>query len=147
MAELLARRPRLRRCEPDDESRHAPPRPPAGAVRGEFMRGSGGARLHRRDGGDLDYDYRDRLGEIACPTLIVWGARDKVVTARDAAVYERLIPNARKVIFADTGHMAMLERPAALQAAARRNSSRVSACFGASGSGGSAKRSPRQRAG
>ena len=64
----------------------------------------------------LNYDYRDRLGEIACPTLIVWGARDKVVTARDAWEYERLIPNARAVIFEDTGHMAMIERPVAFNA-------------------------------
>ena len=24
----------------------------------------------------LDYDYRERLPEIGCPTLIVWGEKD-----------------------------------------------------------------------
>ncbi len=38
------------------------------------------------------------------------------MTAKDAAEYERLIPNARKVIFEDTGHMSMIERPAAFNA-------------------------------
>jgi len=33
------------------------------------------------------------------------------VPVGDAAEFERLIPNARKVIFEDTGHVAMLERP------------------------------------
>ncbi len=65
---------------------------------------------------NLNYDYRDRLKEIACPTLIVWGERDRVVTAKDADVYEQLIPNARKVILKDTGHLPMIERPAAFNA-------------------------------
>jgi pimeloyl-ACP methyl ester carboxylesterase len=31
-------------------------------------------------------------------------------------VFEQLIPDARKVIYEDTGHMAMLERPQAFNA-------------------------------
>jgi pimeloyl-ACP methyl ester carboxylesterase len=58
-----------------------------------------------------DYPIRARLGEIACPTLIVWGAEDRLVPVRDAAEFERLIPDARKVVWGDTGHTAMLERP------------------------------------
>jgi len=57
------------------------------------------------------YDFRDRLPEIRCPTLIVWGAEDMLVPVRDASEFERLIPNARKVVFKDTGHVAMIERP------------------------------------
>ena len=37
----------------------------------------------------------------------------RVVTANDADLYEQLIPDSRKVILEDTGHMAMIERPAA----------------------------------
>ncbi|MFL5884762.1 MAG: alpha/beta fold hydrolase [Thermoleophilaceae bacterium] len=58
----------------------------------------------------FDYDFRDRLEEIECPVLIVWGADDMVVWARDADEYEQVIPNARKVIFEDTGHLPMVER-------------------------------------
>jgi pimeloyl-ACP methyl ester carboxylesterase len=66
------------------------------------------------------YPIRERLGEIACPTLIVWGDKDRLVPVRDAALFERLIPDARKVIYADTGHLSMLERPARFNADLRR---------------------------
>jgi pimeloyl-ACP methyl ester carboxylesterase len=61
----------------------------------------------------LDYDFRDRLPEIACPTLIVWGEQDAVIPVRDAQVFERLISDSRKVVMRDTGHVAMAERPEA----------------------------------
>src|SRR4051795_3996126 len=63
-----------------------------------------------------DYPIRSRLGEIDCPVLIVWGAEDRLVPVRDADEFERLIPDARKVVWPDTGHVAMLERPAAFNA-------------------------------
>lgn len=58
------------------------------------------------------YPLRDRLGEIACPTLIVWGELDRLVPLRDASEFEWLIPGARRIEYADTGHLVMLERPA-----------------------------------
>ena len=45
------------------------------------------------------------------PTLIVWGRQDKIVPVAGAHEYERLIPGSRKVIFEDTGHVPMIERP------------------------------------
>lgn len=57
------------------------------------------------------YDYSDRLDDVKCPTLIVWGEDDKLVPVKDAGEYERLIRNSRKVIFRDTGHISMVERP------------------------------------
>ncbi|HVF77839.1 MAG TPA: alpha/beta fold hydrolase [Solirubrobacteraceae bacterium] len=57
------------------------------------------------------YPIRDRLGEIACPTLIVWGEEDRLVPVRDASEFEWLILDARKIVYPDTGHMVMLERP------------------------------------
>jgi pimeloyl-ACP methyl ester carboxylesterase len=58
------------------------------------------------------HPLRHRLGEIACPTLVVWGALDRVVPVRDADEFARLIPGARKLVYEGTGHMPMLERPA-----------------------------------
>jgi pimeloyl-ACP methyl ester carboxylesterase len=115
-AELLARRPRLRLLDPTTHivARHSD-RLPAPFV-AEFVRGLGAPGYIDGMEAIFNYDYRDRLGEIACPTLIVWGDRDAVVTAKDADLYERLIPNSRKVIFRDTGHMAMIERPMAFNA-------------------------------
>jgi len=57
------------------------------------------------------YPIRDRLGEIACPTLIIWGAEDRLVPVQDASEFEWLIPESRKLIYDDTGHMPNLERP------------------------------------
>ena len=60
----------------------------------------------------LDYDFRDRLPEIRCPTLIVWGAKDAIVPRDDAYEYERLIPGTQPVVMLeDTGHVPMVERP------------------------------------
>jgi pimeloyl-ACP methyl ester carboxylesterase len=115
-AELFARHPRLRLLEPTTHivARHSD-RLPAPFVE-EFVRGLGAPGFIEGMEANFNYDYRDRLKEIACPTLIVWGERDRVVSAKDADIYERLIPNAHKVILRDTGHMAMIERPAAFNA-------------------------------
>src|SRR3954447_10436939 len=60
----------------------------------------------------LGYKFRDRLPEIDVPVLIVWGRNDILIPVRDAHEYERLIgANAHAVVFEDTGHLAMLERP------------------------------------
>jgi pimeloyl-ACP methyl ester carboxylesterase len=59
----------------------------------------------------MSYDFRDRLGDVSCPTLIVWGDKDGLVPFKDAHEYEKLIDGARKVVFEDTGHSPMMERP------------------------------------
>jgi pimeloyl-ACP methyl ester carboxylesterase len=58
------------------------------------------------------YPLRDRLEKIACPTFIVWGDKDRLVPVKDAAIFEELIPDSRKIIYKDTGHVSMMERPA-----------------------------------
>jgi pimeloyl-ACP methyl ester carboxylesterase len=58
------------------------------------------------------YPLRDRLEKIACPTLIIWGDKDRLVPLRDASVFEELISDARKVVYDDTGHLPQMERPA-----------------------------------
>lgn len=54
---------------------------------------------------------RPRLRDVACPTLIVWGTEDRLVPVADAARFAQGIPGATVVRYADTGHVAMLERP------------------------------------
>jgi pimeloyl-ACP methyl ester carboxylesterase len=58
------------------------------------------------------YPLRDRLEKISCPTLILWGDKDLLVPVKDASIFEQLIPNSRKIIYKDTGHVSMMERPA-----------------------------------
>jgi pimeloyl-ACP methyl ester carboxylesterase len=60
----------------------------------------------------LHYDFRHRLDDISCPTLIVWGKQDMLVPVKDADEFERLIANSRKIVMDDTGHVPMIERPA-----------------------------------
>lgn len=58
------------------------------------------------------YPLRDRLELISCPTFIIWGDKDRLVPVKDAALFEQLIPNSRKIVYEDTGHVSMMERPA-----------------------------------
>jgi pimeloyl-ACP methyl ester carboxylesterase len=113
-SDTVARRPRLRDATLAVVTRH-PSRLPA-PLAAEQLRGAGKPGFMQALESILDYDFRERLPEIACPTLIVWGDGDRLINVRDADVFAELIPGSRKVIFEDTGHMAMLERPAAFNA-------------------------------
>jgi pimeloyl-ACP methyl ester carboxylesterase len=113
-SDAVARRPRARRMlmrlvVHDADALPAP-------LIAEQVRGARNAGFVDALDALTDYPIRARLGEIACPTLIVWGTEDKLVPVRDAAEFERLIPGSRKVVWEETGHMPMLERPAAFNA-------------------------------
>ncbi|MEA2140876.1 MAG: hypothetical protein QOC91_975 [Solirubrobacteraceae bacterium] len=108
-SDTVARRARLRQATLNVVARH--PSRLSAPLAAEQLRGAGKAGFIQGLEAVLDYEIRERLGEIACPTLIVWGDRDRLIDVRDADVFAELIPNSRKVVFADTGHVAMLERP------------------------------------
>lgn len=110
-SDWVSRRRGLRNLTLGMIARH-PSRLPA-PLAAEQLRGAGKPGFMQGLRANIDYPIRERLPEIACPTLIVWGEDDKVIPVADASVFEELIPNSRKVIFKDTGHVAMLERPAA----------------------------------
>jgi pimeloyl-ACP methyl ester carboxylesterase len=78
----------------------------------ELARGAGSPGFNDAFQALLSYSFRDKLDRIAVPTLIVWGRNDILVPVEDAETFEHLIgENAHSVIFDDTGHLAMLERP------------------------------------
>lgn len=112
-SDTVARRARLRQALLALVVRH-PGRLPA-ALAAEQIRGAGKPGFLQALQAVLDYDIRERLPEIACPTLVVWGERDRLIPVADADVFGELIADARVVVFEDTGHMAMLERPAAFE--------------------------------
>lgn len=114
MSDTTMRRARLRDAALGVVIRH-PSKLPA-ALAAEQVRGAGKPGFIGGLEAVLDYEIRERLSEIACPTLIVWGDRDRLINVRDADVFAELIPNSRKVVFGDTGHMSMLERPEAFNA-------------------------------
>jgi pimeloyl-ACP methyl ester carboxylesterase len=116
-SDTVTRRPALRNATLGFVTAH-PGRLPA-ALAAEQLRGAGKPGFIQALEANLDYDFRHRLPEIACPTLIVWGDQDRVLTVRDAAVYAELIPGSRKVVYEDTGHMAQIERPDAFNSLLR----------------------------
>ena len=78
-----------------------------------FFKGTGKAGFDDALRACLDYDFRDSLPDVKAPTLIVWGEKDSIIPVRDANEFERLIPDSRKVVMRDTGHIPMAERPRA----------------------------------
>ncbi len=49
-------------------------------------------------------DLRDELPRLTVPTLLVWGAKDHQTPLADGMLMERLIPDARLVVFEHAGH-------------------------------------------
>jgi pimeloyl-ACP methyl ester carboxylesterase len=113
----LARRPRSRQAMFRVVAAH-PERLPAPLV-AEQLRGSGKPGFIDALDAMTDYPLRDRLVKITAPTLVVWGTEDSLVPVRDAWEFGDLIPGARVVVYEDTGHVAMLERPEAFNALVR----------------------------
>ncbi len=108
-SDTVARRRRLRLVTLSIAVAHPTLLP--GPLSAEQLRGSGKPGFIDAFQSITHYAIRDRLPQIAAPTLIVWGANDRLVPQRDAEVFARLIPDARKIVYADTGHVSMLERP------------------------------------
>jgi pimeloyl-ACP methyl ester carboxylesterase len=78
-----------------------------------FLKGTGKAGFYQALMACITYDFRDRLPNIGCPTLVAWGEKDMIIPVQDADAFVSMIPGARKVVFTDTGHVGMAERPAA----------------------------------
>ena len=56
---------------------------------------------------------RGRLHRIKVPTLVLWGADDRIVSAAYGRQYAEAIPDARFESVGDAGHYGYLEQPAA----------------------------------
>ena len=113
-SDALANRPRSRRAMFNIVAAH-PERLP-GPLVAEQLRGSGKPGFVAALDALTDYPIRERLSQIRAPTLVVWGEDDHLVPVRDAWEFGDRIPDARVVVYEDTGHVAMLERPDAFNA-------------------------------
>jgi pimeloyl-ACP methyl ester carboxylesterase len=49
--------------------------------------------------------------QVQAPTLVVWGANDRVISVRKAPRTARLLPRGRLLVLPRTGHVAQMERP------------------------------------
>lgn len=56
-------------------------------------------------------DLRPRLGEVACPALMLWGVHDKFSPAADGLMMAAAMPKGRYVEIAECGHFPTLEYP------------------------------------
>jgi pimeloyl-ACP methyl ester carboxylesterase len=54
------------------------------------------------------------LGGVKAPTLVVWGAEDRIVPLSCGERYARSIPNARLAVIEAAGHAVAMERPTEL---------------------------------
>jgi pimeloyl-ACP methyl ester carboxylesterase len=59
----------------------------------------------------LEDPYNDKLHQIHTPTLIIWGTSDRLLHVTCADVLREGLPRAHCVIFEETGHVPMMERP------------------------------------
>jgi pimeloyl-ACP methyl ester carboxylesterase len=73
-----------------------------------------------------DHDLRGVAGEIAAPTLLLWGRRDPVIPPRVGRRVQRLIPGSRLVVL-DTGHVPHTSDPDGAAAALRELAGEVAA--------------------
>lgn len=62
---------------------------------------------------NYDPKLERRLERVQCPTLILWGANDRLVPAAYGERYHQLIAGSTLVVLQGTGHMPMFEQPAA----------------------------------
>src|SRR5690606_22199271 len=79
---------------------------------------------HRRSEGVFEQSVLDRIGrsderfapgdaaaDIRQPALLVWGAHDAVIDPSAMDLYAARMPQARRVVLADSGHMILMEQP------------------------------------
>jgi pimeloyl-ACP methyl ester carboxylesterase len=57
-----------------------------------------------------DPGLRERLAQIRIPTLVLWGANDRIVTPAYGQRFANSIPNARFELIDEAGHFPQIER-------------------------------------
>jgi pimeloyl-ACP methyl ester carboxylesterase len=63
--------------------------------------------MHERRG----FEFEDAIQTIKAPTLIVWGDQDRIISIKNATLFEQLIPGSKKIVFEGVGHAPMIELP------------------------------------
>jgi pimeloyl-ACP methyl ester carboxylesterase len=72
---------------------------------------AGPATLHNATRAVLAADLRPRLGQIAAPTLVIWGERDNLVPLEYGKLLAETLPNASLEVIEGAGHNPMWDRP------------------------------------
>ena len=56
-------------------------------------------------------NVEERVRGLTTPTLLVWGAEDRVLNPEAAPILEGLLTNVKTIIMPGIGHLPMLEAP------------------------------------
>ena len=59
----------------------------------------------------VNTDLRDIIGNISCPTLLIWGENDTATPLSDAEIIKSLIPDSGLCVIKGTGHYSFCEKP------------------------------------
>lgn len=59
----------------------------------------------------VNTDLRDIIGNIKCPTLLIWGENDTATPLSDAKIIEGLIKDCGLCVIKNTGHFSFCEKP------------------------------------
>lgn len=59
----------------------------------------------------VKHETADAVANVQCPTLIIWGDHDRVVTPDDAPKFHRDISGSELIIYENMGHVPMEEDP------------------------------------
>ncbi|MFN3959768.1 MAG: alpha/beta fold hydrolase [Parvularculaceae bacterium] len=87
----------------------------------ELLRFPGNRRASAlRANADRESEVFDRISDITAPTLLLWGAEDRLIFPSAATTFDERLPNAEVVILDNVGHIPMEEAPAATANAVRR---------------------------
>ncbi|MEM7360354.1 MAG: alpha/beta hydrolase [Pseudomonadota bacterium] len=58
-----------------------------------------------------DQQAWENIGQIATPSLIIWGAEDHITPTKNAAVFNSAMSNSQLLIYPEVGHLPMIEVP------------------------------------
>lgn len=56
-------------------------------------------------------DPASLLGQVKCPSLVLWGSEDRIIPARACRYFTENLPRSTSHVFSGAGHMPMLEVP------------------------------------
>lgn len=59
----------------------------------------------------VSFFVEDRLGDITCPTLLIWGNKDTAVAENQMRTLEAGIANSRLIVLEGAGHYAFIDQP------------------------------------
>lgn len=60
---------------------------------------------------EQDYDLRQSLAKLHVPVMVFSGARSRLYAVEGQTRLTQMLPNAQQVVFAQSGHMPMLDQP------------------------------------